>query len=254
MRKKIVAGNWKMNLLQNEASDFAYNLNEGIQSIKNHNSTVLVFPGFTLLESMKNHASGFEIGAQNFYPEKSGAYTGEVSFEQLKDLKLNYVLVGHSERRILFHESNELIRSKVDSALQNDLIPILCIGETLDLRDNGNHFHFVSEQLSSALVGMERKQLEKLILAYEPVWAIGTGVTATAFQAEEMHAFIRSWLASNFSPELAQHIPILYGGSCNEINANELFSCPNVDGGLIGGASLNVNQFLSIITIMDGLF
>jgi triosephosphate isomerase len=118
----------------------------------------------------------------------------------------------------------------------------------------GNHFHFVSEQLSSALVGMEPKQLENLILAYEPVWAIGTGVTATAFQAEEMHAYIRSWLASNFSLELAQRLPILYGGSCNEINANELFSCPNVDGGLIGGASLDVNHFLSIITVMDGLF
>jgi triosephosphate isomerase len=253
MRKKIIAGNWKMNLLQHEARDFAQNLNEGIHSIENHKCSVFLFPGYTLLDCLIKNNSEFNIGAQNFYPEKSGAFTGEVSIDQLKDLKLNTALVGHSERRILFHESNELVRLKVLSALQNDVTPILCIGETIDVRAKGNHFHFVSEQLSSALKGIDSIHLESLILAYEPVWAIGTGVTATAQQAEEIHAHIRSWLSSNFSSELAQHIPILYGGSCNESNANELFSCPNVDGGLIGGASLNVNQFLSIINIMNGL-
>ena len=163
MRKKIVAGNWKMNLLQNEAIEFTHKLNDGMILNENNSFTVLVFPGFTLLDSVKKNATHFEIGAQNFYPEKAGAYTGEVSIEQLKDLNLNFVLVGHSERRLLFGESNELIRNKVLSALEHDITPILCVGETIELREKGGHFDFVSEQLSTALLGLDNQQINKLV-------------------------------------------------------------------------------------------
>ncbi len=254
MRKKIVAGNWKMNLLKDDAIRFAEELNQGLFSTDNRTTDVFVFPGFTLLEAARQNAEYFKIGAQNFYPKQSGAFTGEVSIEQLKDLNLDVVIIGHSERRILFNESNQFIQEKLFSALDNDFTPILCIGETLDVRNNGHHFSFISEQLAAALNAFNAHQLEKLILAYEPVWAIGTGITASTEQAEEMHCHIRSWLTNNFSLELAEKISILYGGSCNEMNAKELFSCPNVDGGLIGGASLNAKQFLSIINIMNGLF
>ncbi len=252
-RPKIVAGNWKMNLLQNEAKLLAQSLNNGVQSIHNDNLIVLVFPGFTLLNTTSQSAIHFQVGAQNFYPEKNGAYTGEVSIEQLQDLNLKYALVGHSERRIIFSESNTLVRSKLLTAIDNDITPILCIGETSDIRDQKQHFQYIASQLKDALNDLNPHQVAKIIIAYEPVWAIGTGITATAQQAEEMHAFIRNWFAENFNIEIANSIPIIYGGSCNDSNALELFSCPNVDGGLIGGASLNVNQFLSIIKTINGL-
>lgn len=254
MRKKIVAGNWKMNLLQNDAIRFTEELNNCILSKASVEMEILIFPGFTLIDAVRNNAKVFKIGAQNFYPERSGAFTGEVSIEQLKDLNMEFVLVGHSERRILFNESDAFIRKKLISAIENHMSPVLCVGETLEIRNNGNHFDFISAQLSSALTDFSEEQLAHVILAYEPVWAIGTGLTATTKQAEEMHGHIRSWLAENVSKQLAQNLSILYGGSCNESNAKELFSCPNVDGGLIGGASLDAKQFISIVNIMNGLF
>jgi triosephosphate isomerase len=254
MRKKIVAGNWKMNLLQKDALRFAEELDHSLSTKKNFETEVVVFPGFTLINTVSEKASSFKIGAQNFYPKTSGAFTGEVSIEQLKDLDLEFVLVGHSERRMLFNESDVFIRKKLISALENRISPILCIGETLEIRNKGDHFDFISEQLSSVLLELTEEQLEQIILAYEPVWAIGTGITATSQQAEEMHGHIRNWIADNFSNSLAEKISLLYGGSCNESNAKELFSCPNVDGGLIGGASLDVKQFISIVNVMNGLF
>ena len=254
MRKKIVAGNWKMNLLQNDAKLLSDALNQGLERFGTIGSSVIIFPGFTLLDSVLHSATNFKVGAQNFYPERSGAYTGEVSVEQIKDLNLEYVLIGHSERRLLFSENDEMIRLKLVSALENNLKPILCLGETLNVRESGTHFDYVSSQLSSALNQLNADDISRIIIAYEPVWAIGTGITATANQADEMHAHIRNWLAHHFSSEIAEQISILYGGSCNDSNAKDLFSCPNVDGGLIGGASLNPEQFLSIINIMNGLF
>jgi triosephosphate isomerase len=254
MRKKIVAGNWKMNLLLSDAIRFTEELDNCISSKERLATEVLIFPGFTLIDAVRNNAKAFRIGAQNFYPEQSGAFTGEVSIEQLKDLNMKFVLVGHSERRILFNESDAFIRKKLISAIENHISPILCIGETHEIRNKGVHFNFISAQLSNALTDFTEEQLAHVILAYEPVWAIGTGLTATTQQAEEMHSHIRSWFAGNFSKQLAENLSILYGGSCNESNAKELFSCANVDGGLIGGASLDAKQFISIVNIMDGLF
>ena len=190
--------------------------------------------------------TAIHVGAQNFYFEEKGAYTGEVSATQLKDLGCSYALVGHSERRMIFAESNELLFKKIKAGIKAGLQIIYCCGESLEQRELGNEKTIIREQIE-VLRTLSTEELNKISIAYEPIWAIGTGVTASPSQAEEMHAFIRSVLSDLFSESISDHISILYGGSCNENNAEELFSCQNIDGGLIGGASLKQNAFLQIV-------
>lgn len=244
MRKKIVAGNWKMNLFKNEANELFTSISE---SIKNNLAVeVVAFPPALFVSDLLNLKSPVSIGVQNFYPKEKGAFTGEISITQIKDLGVKYALVGHSERRLYFNESNEFLKEKVDAGLENDITIVFCCGEPLDVRESGNELSFVKKQIEESLFHLSEKEIQKIIVAYEPVWAIGTGKTATIEQAESMHKSIRSWFEEKYSTEIANSISILYGGSCNASNAKELFQCPNVDGGLIGGAALDASSFLQI--------
>ena len=246
MRKKIVAGNWKMNLLNSEANSLFDNLNQNISG--DTETSVMIFPpSIYLSQFIKKGNSSIEIGIQNFYPKEKGAFTGEISIAQVKDLGVKQVLIGHSERRAYFNETNSFIREKVDAAIQFDLGIVFCCGEPLEIREKGQERSFVKNQLEESLFHLDKEQIKKCIIAYEPVWAIGTGMTATIVQAEEMHAAIRSWIVNQYNIEIANSISILYGGSCNAANAKELFECPNVDGGLIGGAALDATSFLQIV-------
>lgn len=247
-RRKIVAGNWKMN---NSLAE-AIQLVDGILANLDTRTTteIILCPSYLFIGPIHAHLKGLhkiKLGAQNCSEHISGAYTGEVSAKMLQSVDCDYVIIGHSERRTYFNESNTQLTEKIKRALENDLAPIFCIGEKLDERKNNTHFDVVKEQLKSVLSPFNKKDLEKLILAYEPVWAIGTGVTATTLEAQEMHAFIRKTMIELFDEEFAGEVPILYGGSCNAQNAKELFSCADVDGGLIGGASLKAVDFCSII-------
>lgn len=245
MAKKIVAANWKMNLLREEAVSLFNGL---IQNLLDHkDAEVVVFPpSIYLADLLQVTNTAIHVGAQNFYFEEKGAYTGEVSATQLKDLGCSYALVGHSERRIIFAESNELLFKKIKAGIKAGLHIIYCCGESLEQRELGNEKTIIREQIE-VLKTLSTEELNKISIAYEPIWAIGTGVTASPSQAEEMHAFIRGVLVDLFSESISDHISILYGGSCNENNAEELFSCQNIDGGLIGGASLKQNAFLQIV-------
>ena len=244
MAKKIVAANWKMNLLKSEALNLYAKMGD---IIPDNDVEVAVFsPSIFLSELIAFQSNRLAIGAQNFFNEEKGAYTGEVSASQLKDLGCSYVLVGHSERRVLFSECDELIKKKVKAALDIGLKVIYCCGESLEERENNTQQLKISSQLE-ILKFFTPNELGGLAIAYEPIWAIGTGLTASPQQAEEMHEFIRGELAKLFSFDLAQKMSILYGGSCNDKNAKELFQCPNIDGGLIGGASLNANSFSHIV-------
>jgi len=245
MRKKIIAGNWKMNLLQHEANEL---VNKLVSQEVSSEVKRIVFPPFIFISELLSASTNLAIGAQNFYPKESGAYTGEVSIIQLKDLGVKYVLVGHSERRMYFNESNSFLKEKVDSALANDIHVIFCCGEPLEVRDQNNHEAFVINQLEESLFHLTVEQIKNVTIAYEPIWAIGTGRTATSQQAEQMHACIRKSIIETYNQEIGDSISILYGGSCNPANAKELFACPNVDGGLIGGASLKADDFYAIST------
>jgi triosephosphate isomerase len=244
MRRKIVAGNWKMNLLSAEAVELVKEISKA-ENVQNEVECI-VFPSVLFVQKIIDLNSGLGIGVQNFYPEESGAFTGEVSIAQVKDIGATYALVGHSERRSLFHETDELLRKKVDAALANGITPIFCCGEPLEIRNNKEELNYVRQQLATCLFHLTPQQMEKCIVAYEPIWAIGTGQTASVEQAEAMHAAIRSWIGNQFGEHTAEQISILYGGSCSTKNAAELFQCPNVDGGLIGGASLEAGSFLQI--------
>jgi triosephosphate isomerase len=230
-------------------NDIEDNLSSGLHS----KVEIIIFPAFTHLISISSKIKQLNLGAQNFYPAENGAFTGEISVKQVIDAKAKYVLIGHSERRELFFESNAIVQQKVICALNNNITPVFCCGEPLEARLNGYHFDFVEKQLHESLKELGPSEMNRIIIAYEPIWAIGTGKTATNKEAEEMHAFIRSWIRNQHGNECAESISILYGGSCNPTNANELFACPNIDGGLIGGASLNPQQFLSIVNILNGL-
>lgn len=245
MAQKIVAGNWKMNLVAGEAVELIDGLNH---SNLTEDVRVVVFPsdlfaGF-IAHSIK---ANVEVGVQNFHPEPSGAYTGENSISQVKSVQCSIGLIGHSERRAYFNESNGFLKNKVDAALENDFDFIFCCGEPLIVREAGQELIFVRQQLEESLFHLTAEQMKNKIIAYEPVWAIGTGVTASSEQAESMHASIRSWLKEKYSEEIAASVSILYGGSCNPSNAKELFRCPNVDGGLIGGAALKSDSFSAIV-------
>lgn len=248
MRKKVVAGNWKMNLKLDEAIELVESINDRAE-LKGQLENILIFPPATHIHRIAKIIDKDFIhpGAQNIASEANGAFTGELSGSILKSVGAEYVLIGHSERRIHFGELNKDLMKKVDLALENSIIPVYCCGESLEERQEKVHFQVVGKQVSDALFHLPEKDFSRIILAYEPVWAIGTGETATAEQAEEMHSFIRSLLSEKYGGKLAKTISILYGGSCNPENVHELFGCPNVDGGLIGGASLKANDFLSII-------
>jgi triosephosphate isomerase (TIM) len=244
MRKKMLAANWKMNLNLQEASDLYSNF---IQTLPfNESNHFVVFSPFVFLPQLSTLKSSLALGAQNFYPAEKGAFTGEISISQLKELQVSVVLIGHSERRSYFYESNEFLKQKVDSALNHNMDVVFCCGESLDTRDSNKHLAFVEAQLTDSLFHVSKEDMLKCSIAYEPIWAIGTGRTANSEQIEEMHKSIRNWISMKYDEETGQSIAILYGGSCNEHNASEIFSCPNVDGGLIGGASLSTEGFLQI--------
>jgi triosephosphate isomerase (TIM) len=247
MRKKIVAGNWKMNTTAAEAEEL---VNAIIRGLKEDQSVEkIVFPPFTFLEAINNIVAledNFFTGAQNCSEFGKGAYTGEISAAMLCSVGCNYVLVGHSERRTYFKENSRQLILKIEQALLHDVKVIFCFGEQLADRKNNSHFEVVKTQLEEVLKGFSTEKTDQLVLAYEPVWAIGTGETATPAQAQEMHAFVRKTIAGIFSEQVAAEMSILYGGSCNAQNAKDLFSCPDVDGGLIGGASLKAEDFCKI--------
>lgn len=248
-RRKIVAGNWKMN---NSLSESIQLLDGILAHLDTRTITeIIICPAFPFISPISLHLKDLhkiKLGAQNCNEHVSGAYTGEVSASMLQSINCDYVIIGHSERREYFNESNEQLGNKLKRVIENNLSPIFCVGENKNHRETNTHFEIVSTQLKLVLEKFTAAELEKLIIAYEPVWAIGTGITATSRQAQEMHAFIRKTIAEFFSIEFANHMPILYGGSCNAQNAKELFACPDVDGGLIGGASLKPLDFCSIIS------
>jgi triosephosphate isomerase (TIM) len=249
MRKKIVAGNWKMNKTLLEAEELLAGIDEGLGKRKLKKTGVIVCPPYVYLELAVEFAveGRFAVGAQNISDQDSGAYTGEISSSMLRSVGVNYAIIGHSERRKYYQESHEFLEGKVNAALRGKINPIFCCGETLPERENKKHFSVVKKQLDDSLFSLSDRDFKKIIIAYEPVWAIGTGVNATPAQAQQMHAHIRKLIAKRYDEKIANSTTILYGGSCNSKNAAELFSQPDVDGGLIGGASLQAEEFLMII-------
>jgi len=247
MRTKIVAGNWKMHKNAEETEDL---LNDLIDKLPNDvEARVIVAPTFVNLSSAVEHLQFTNIGvaAQNMHQSEAGAFTGEISADMLKSIGVNIVILGHSERRAYFHETDALLAEKVNTALKHDLEVIFCFGEELKDRQSEQHFNLVENQLKDALFHLEAKDWENIILAYEPVWAIGTGETASPEQAQEMHKFIRETIATKFGADVADNVSILYGGSVKPENAKEIFSKPDVDGGLIGGAALKATDFSAIV-------
>lgn len=247
MRKRFVAGNWKMHTTIQDGMQLAKEITAAV----GHNDTVdvAIIPPFTHLSSIQEIVknSSVKLGAQNVAAYERGAYTGEVSAEMLQSVGVTYVLVGHSERRSILGESNEVLKNKIDLLLQYHFSPIFCIGESLEERDTNQHFAVIEKQLTESLFHLSAEALQNVTIAYEPVWAIGTGKTASPEQAQEMHAFIRALVAKNYTHELAESTRILYGGSVKPNNAAELFSQKDIDGGLIGGAALQTNDFMGII-------
>jgi triosephosphate isomerase (TIM) len=250
MRKRIVAGNWKMNLTFPDAEKLIADIADGLDEMEPGNCEVILCPPYLYLELATDIAEevNFRVGAQNVNDHDSGAYTGEISAPMLQALNVQYVIIGHSERRKYYGESHAFLAGKVDAALRSEIRPIFCCGELLQEREAGNHFGIVKKQLEESLFHLEPTLFKMSVIAYEPVWAIGTGVNATPAQAQEMHAYIRGLVAEKYGTEIAGNTTILYGGSCNAKNAKELFSQPDVDGGLIGGASLDAGEFLTIIS------
>jgi len=250
MRRKLVAGNWKMNMSFQEADDLIAGILKDIEKNEIPDKVeAVVCPPALYLELATDMAAGKElfVGAQNVSEHENGAYTGEISAAMLESVEVDYCIIGHSERRQYFQESDSQLAEKVDMLLKHNIKPIFCCGELLDDREDDMHMEVVSTQLEDGLFHLPEKDFNKVVIAYEPVWAIGTGKTATPGQAQEMHAFIRALVAKKYSQATADACMILYGGSCKPDNAAELFSQRDVDGGLIGGASLKADDFLSII-------
>lgn len=271
MRKRIVAGNWKMNKTHQEGMEFLVKLFELIEEEENlledtgkRLPEIVIAPPFTLLSDACGFVQAWEakIAAQNCSAEKDGAFTGEVSASMLKSINVDYVIIGHSERRNYFHETNQIAAKKISRAMENNLSVICCIGETLPERESGKEFQIITKQIEECLFHLEAPSLKgedkdndplqgegqlRVVIAYEPVWAIGTGKNATPEQAQEMHNYIRSVISGKFGKEISENISILYGGSCNPQNAKSIFYQPDVDGGLIGGASLNAKDFVEVI-------
>ena len=247
MRKKIVAGNWKMNKNAEETEDL---LNDLIDKLPNDKEVeIIVAPTFVNLSSAVEHLefTNIQVAAQNMHQAENGAYTGEISADMLKSIGVDTVILGHSERRAIFHETDALISFKVDTALKHEMRIIFCFGEELKDRQNDQHFNVVENQLRDGLFQIDKAAWESIVLAYEPVWAIGTGETASPEQAQEMHEFIRETVRKTFGSDIAEDVSILYGGSVKPDNAKEIFSKPDVDGGLIGGAALKADDFAAIV-------
>jgi triosephosphate isomerase len=254
MRKNIVAGNWKMNTTLAEGLALARGLNEVLKD-KTINCSVVIGTPFTHLASIVSIVDTNKIGvaAENCANKEKGAFTGEVSAAMVASTGAKYVIIGHSERRAYYQETPDILKDKVELALASSLTPIFCIGEVLAEREAGKHFEVIDMQLKKSLFNLSKEDFLKIVLAYEPVWAIGTGKTATAAQAQEIHAHLRKTIAAKYGENTARETSILYGGSCNKDNAEELFANPDVDGGLIGGASLSVDNFLPVIEAFDNL-
>lgn len=252
MKKKIiVAGNWKMNKTYLEAKEFIAKMNQ----LPTLNTQVVLATPSLYVDTLytNNQKENIALALQNCSAYEGGAYTGEISAKMIASLGIKYCLVGHSERRQYFGETDEQLNEKIHQLLKNKISPIFCIGETLAEREEDNTFNVIRRQLVRGLKGVPIENLESIIIAYEPVWAIGTGVTATSAQAEEVHKFIYQLLAELYNSDVANRVAILYGGSCNEKNAEELFAQPNIWGGLIGGASLQIDSFYSIMSIAEKL-
>ena len=248
MRRKVIAGNWKMNKLPNETIDFIQKLEPLVK--ETGNEIILCVPYTDLFYAlMTAQNTNIKIGAQNMHFEEKGAYTGEVSGEMLKSIGVEYVIIGHSERRAYFLETNEIVNKKIKAALKYDLKPIVCVGESLEQRESGKTNEIITEQIQYALKDITSEQLKSIIVAYEPIWAIGTGKTATAEDAENAIKAIRSKLLEMYGQQTSQGVIIQYGGSLKSTNAKEIFSMQNIDGGLVGGASLDVEEFSKIATI-----
>ncbi|MCO6499738.1 MAG: triose-phosphate isomerase [Vicingus serpentipes] len=245
MRKKIVAGNWKMNKVDGEVKTFL----SAIKQLSYPSDVdLVVVPPAVFIKEVTNVLEPKKIytGAQNCSEYEEGAYTGELAAKMIRSVGAQYVIVGHSERRAYFGEKNEVLALKIDQALANNLTPIYCCGEKLEEREAGNHFKIVEKQIEEGLFHLPIEEITQCVIAYEPVWAIGTGVTATPEQAQEMHVFIRNLIVKKYNQQIAEKIAILYGGSCNPDNAKELFANLDIDGGLIGGASLKPEEFIAI--------
>ncbi|MDG1850105.1 MAG: triose-phosphate isomerase [Flavobacteriales bacterium] len=246
MRKQIVVANWKMNNSPTQSSQLCSLI---LSKMRPTDKEVIIAPSYLYLNSVvaTTQNSIIKVAAQNCHQEISGAYTGEVSASMLADLGLDYVILGHSERRYYYGEDNSLLAKKVSSALSQGLKVIYCCGETLDQRISGAHLDRITKQLTEGLFHLPAKAMKNIVIGYEPIWAVGTGITATSAQAQEMHAHIRSALSDKYGADVAHDTSILYGGSCTPSNAKELFAQKDVDGGLIGGASLNADDFLAIV-------
>lgn len=246
MRRKVIAGNWKMNMLPNEAMTFIEQLTPLVKDTKHE--VILCVPYTDLFYSLLTaQGTNIKIGAQNMHWEEKGAYTGEVSGKMLKSIQVEYVIIGHSERRQYFAETDETVNKKIKAALQNELKPIVCVGETLEQREAGEAQNIIKTQTKLALAGLSKQQMQNVMIAYEPIWAIGTGKTATSNDANEVIKAIRKQISELYGEEVAQNTIILYGGSVKPENSKELFSTSDIDGGLVGGASLNVEDFEKII-------
>jgi len=247
MRKPIIAGNWKMNLTRAEALAM---LDKLIPAVKSNNSVeIIVCPAYPVLDAVKQKVTktNIKLGAQNVFYKDSGAYTGAVSPLMLVDIGVEYVIIGHSERRQYFGETDEMVNLRAQTAYQHNLLPIICVGETLDERESGQTEFVVQKQVEGCLNNLQREKMINTVIAYEPVWAIGTGVNATPEQAQEVHSFIRGLLKKLYDEELAQPVRIQYGGSVNPNNIKELMAMPDIDGALVGGASLKADSFAKIV-------
>jgi triosephosphate isomerase len=253
MRKKIIAGNWKMNKTFDEGIQLVKDIIDMYSNEVRTQTYVVLAPPYIHLYKLQPLIFGMpmlQLSGQNCSDHPSGAFTGEISAAMIKSVGCDYVIIGHSERRQFYHETNDMLATKIDIALANLLQPIYCVGETLDERNSGKLYDIIEAQLSEALFHLPETQVRHIVIAYEPVWAIGTGQTATSVQAQEMHAFIRKIVADQYGDELAENISILYGGSVKPDNAKELFEQPDIDGGLIGGAALQARTFVDIIKAM----
>jgi len=253
MRKQIAAANWKMNLNQQEAKDLLANILDKLPKLTDNQQVVFSVPAIYIPNAVKQIAgiSNVFVAAQNCHQNSNGAYTGEISAPMYSSVGVNHIVIGHSERREYFAESDALLAEKVNAVLANNSTPIFCCGEPLAIREAETQNAFVENQLINSLFHLSSEQLLKVVIAYEPIWAIGTGKTASSAQAQEIHAFIRSVLATKYGADIADQISILYGGSVKAANAVELFSQPDVDGGLVGGASLIAPEFTAIINALQ---
>ncbi|RLD62310.1 MAG: triose-phosphate isomerase [Bacteroidetes bacterium] len=249
MRKKIVAGNWKMNKSLQEGIDLAIEINKLVAEKADKNVDIIIAPPFIHLSEVGKVIDRERIllSAQNCAAEQEGAFTGEVSAEMLWSVGADYVIIGHSERRAYYHEDNDILNKKIKLALDNNLKVIFCCGENLEQRESNQHFKVIKKQLTETIFTLEKEYYDSIIIAYEPIWAIGTGKTASPEQAQEIHKFIRSLISEKYGDNIAKETSILYGGSCKPSNAKEIFAKPDVDGGLIGGAALKAEDFIDIV-------